>query len=440
LLVDTAAASARCADAETLTVNLLRLAGERLADRAPEHQAEALGRLAEAAHPTASGEKIFAAYREALHKTTPNRHNQVRRNLAEAGAMQVLSREFLAEVLPWQEADSLRKLQHWRDVVLAQHPALMDGLRQTVADLLGKPGQGGAAWPLAEALLPRLDNNAAAKPGALALYQALAFALPLTPDSWRPGLSAPPNGLAPEASARLRILKFMHQVKTLASEPDWAVTRFPYAEPAWSQDVRALIPETKLQVLTWCISTFETVGVTIPEEAQGLLKLLDVVDERPAIAEVVTHLLKGRDPVTSVLVIMAFARCGLEGPKSHENWGGIVKAILARQDKVTRQLLEEHLARRFGRRDEKYEDRLQRLCEAAGLALPRPIASDSTRVGRSAAPATDASETKAGFQVGNLLTQARRSLQRLVGGTEEGEKPAGPSEEKPKKPGRGRDG
>jgi hypothetical protein len=363
----------RCADAATLTQDALRIAREQL--RAHPQRAEALGRLAEAAHGTASGTTLFAAYRHEMEQAEPNQYSKIRQALATAGVVHVLCRELLAEVLPWNEENGHRTLQSWQSAVLKAHAKVLDGVRQEVAILLGEPEQADSMFPLAEALIPKQPDKSAAGRGLVALYGAVARVLPLEPlsNKWRQALASLPGGVAPEAQARLRVLQFMGAVAKLASDEHWSPTDFPHSDPAWRDDIRSLGPGEKAQVLEWCLDTFATTGVTTAQEAEGLVVLLRAAGEQSAdtVANAVAYLLKERDPVTAVLVATAFALCALEGAQKSAAWGVIVRAILEPWDKSTRRLFEAHLAHRFGRRGQQYNERLLELCDAAGL--PRPI-------------------------------------------------------------------
>lgn len=415
LLAETAFACARCAEAEKLTMDLVRLAQKQY----PEHEqlAITLGRMADASLNTAPGEKVFKAYQDTIKQITSNRHVAVHRKLAEVGGTRVLCRELLADVLPWNDQDSPRKLQHWRDNVLASKRQVMDDLRQQVANLLGQPGQAKGTFPLAEALIPKHEGKLAAGPGLLALYTAATLALPLAPTSWRQFLATPPEGLTAGTATRLRVLKFVYETGQLTGEADWSTVKFPSDNPAWNRDVPALNVDDKQQALAWCIDTFKVVGVTTPEEAHGLITLLDAVGEKARLAEAVGRLTKGRDPVTCVMVATAFARCALENVCQAENWGLIVKSILERYDKATRQLFEAHLTHRFGRRGEKYDERLRRLCETVGLALPQAATSSQSPP---SAPSTSGT-TKPGSissEISRGLTEVVSFAKRLGGAPE----------------------
>lgn len=371
ILIKCVVACSQKTEATQETLTLLNITRERLPD--DEQHVVALGRMAEAAHSTPSGRKLFRVYQDAVKLLASLRQFKIRRSLAEADVVHVLSRELLVEVLPWSRVDSPRKLQSWQDEVLSRHIMVVDGLHQQVADLLGQPGDVQGILPLVEELLPKKVVKSASRPGLRALYSAVALVLPLKPDSWRSSFASLLEYLTPAAIARLRIMKFMQDIEQRASKAKWSTTEFPYTDTIWSRDVRSLenINE-KRQVLSWCINTFETAEMTTLEEAQGLVRLLDEAGERAEVANTVERLLRGRDLVRRVLVVMAFTLYGLEeDQKKHQtSWGAIVGDILKRCDRETRRHFKEHLIWRFDRRGKDYQERLRQLCKAADLSLP----------------------------------------------------------------------
>jgi hypothetical protein len=416
MLTEIARAASRSAAAAGFTADVLRFAQERIPEE--NQYAVVLGRMAEAAHGTAAGQTLFAAYQDVMEQIRDKHRNRIHRKLAQADVVHVLCHELLDEVLPWDD-ESPNKFQRWRSVVLDPHAQVMDGLRQQVAGLLTEPGQAEArnVAPLVEELMPKPQAKAAAQPGSLALYQAVVLSLPLEPlpDQWSQPLASPPDGLPPEVAARLRVLKFMREIEQRAIGPRWATTEFPYDDPAWQRDVPSLVPDDKSRMLTWCVDTFATTGVTTPEEAQGLTRLLAAVGEESpqSIANVAARLLVGSDPVTCVLVATAFARCALEGAEPDGTWGDIVKEILIRFDKSTLQLFDAHLTHRFCRRDQEYEARLEQLRISVGLSRPQPAALP-TKVGDLTTSPSPTPSQPLGVAA-SVLDSAKRSWRRLSG-------------------------
>ncbi len=436
LLTETAVSTSRCMEAEKLSSVLLQLTEQQVPNK--EELAVVLGRMAQAASVnTPPGKKLFEAYRASIQTLTSNRQVFIRRKLVEADAVQVVCREILMEILPWNVTDSPNKFQHWRNEILAHHPKALDALRQQVADLLKQPGQLERVMPFAEELLPKQGNKSTPEAGLRALCTAWLLSLPLQPISLdRPIFSTLGDDyLTPEAAAHLRLLKFMNKVRQMAEIPDWSTTKFPHTDPAWSRDARLLNHTEKTQILTWCMATFRASGLTTQEEAQGLIQLLDAVDQKPAVAEIVGQLLKGRDTVTNVLVVTSFVQYALAGerkPAQVEFWGSTIGDILKRCDRTMRQLLEAHLAYRFAQSSAEQTSRLHQLCQAAGLSLPKPAMLPQPEIhplvkGTGASTATPPkAEQRSGID--QLTALARHSWQQLWGESKNADAP--PDEQK----------
>ncbi|MFO1432367.1 MAG: hypothetical protein U1F76_19855 [Candidatus Competibacteraceae bacterium] len=362
-LTEITAAGARADHAQEIMAELLPIVRQSYSQA--QELAVALGRMAEAAYGTAVQETLLTAYQEALQQA-PSRQDQIRRKLAGAGAVQVLCHELLAEVLPWKAEDSSR-LQHWDSMVLRQHPQLLDTLCRQVADRMAKPIDREAILPLAQKLLSRGSKQAEA--GFAALYNATILGLPLQPlgETWKQALATLPPGLSQAAESRRRILRFLGQLQRRAGEPDWSILQFPHTDPAWESDVRSLNAMQQAQVLAWCIDTFTSTGVTTAEEATRLTGLLAAIGktEPDDIAGAVQQLLAGRDPVTEVLVAMAFVQSALSDPGAVGQTGKNLAAILKRFDSATRRLFEEHLQHRFCPPGQ--QKRLEPLLLATGL-------------------------------------------------------------------------
>ena len=378
LLTETASSTSRCGEAEKLTSRLLQLTQEQVLDK--EDLAMILGRMAEAASVnTPPGEKLFEAYRETIELLRPNRRIAIRRKLVEFEAVQVICREVFMETLPWDVMESPIKFQHWRNEILVSRPKVLDALRQQVADLLIQPEQQERVMPLVEELLPKQGNKFTPEAGLQDLCGAWVLSLPLRP--------MPPDQsifftledgyLAPEAAVRLRILKFMSKVQQRAEMSDWSTTKFPYDDPVWNHDIQSLHSNEKLQLLTWYVNIINASGLTTLEETQALVQTLDAVDQKSAIAEIVGQLIKGSDTITNVLIMTSFIQYALnrERPNQIEFWGHVTRDILKRCDRIARQLLEAHIAYRFAQSGDEQTLRLHRLCQTAGLSLPKPAAS-----------------------------------------------------------------
>ena len=129
----------------------------QLQTRNSESAALLLGQLAEVAHDTETGKRLYSAYQEAMENATPDNRQTVRRKLAGAGVKHVLCRDLVDDLLPWSNDEANgRALQFWlKDVA----PALGDELLQEVASRMRTlPGQTDRL-ALAKAFLPKPANR-----------------------------------------------------------------------------------------------------------------------------------------------------------------------------------------------------------------------------------------------------------------------------------------
>jgi hypothetical protein len=282
----------------------------------------------------------------------------------------------VAGAIPWDQARSTAHLSEWWSNCLETYPPLLDRLRGRVAEWLSHPQKGDDAWPLATSLLRRPGNKAADKdPGYAALCGAIVLRLPLDPldEEMSRGLACPVSALAPAAATRLKILKFLGDLEKRAAAADWSPATFPHSDPTWASDVAALDEADRQDVVKWCLRRFAVAsGVTTVEHARGLVQMLRAagMDSEGAIARAFSLLIKDRDAVTQVLAVTALARLALEGQHPDRGVPRMIGRIAEQWDAVTRKLLVEHLARRFGRRPDRHDERLRELCEEARLVEP----------------------------------------------------------------------
>jgi hypothetical protein len=369
-----AAACSRCAEREKLTQRAIAIANQRFPE--PQQLAVQLGRMAEAAYGTPGEPAMLAAYRDAVSKVAAKRA-WVHQRLAEAGAVQVLCREILAETIPWDADRSPGRLQTWRHEVLDAHAAVLDGLCRQVAGAVQEPGKFAGILPLAEQLLPKdLQKPSSLAPGAMTLFAAVVTGLPFQPPAapWRRALLSTPDGLPAAAAARLRVFQFMLAIEERSRACDWSPASFPRSDPAWKRDARELAGGDKANLLTWCLAGFRHSGATAPSEALGLVQLLESMGEDSAgqVAQAFHQLLQGRDKVTWVLSATACVDAALAGSSPKVPWGRILGALLGRSDPMVRQLFLAHLERRFGPRSEERDARIEQLCVEAGLKEAKP--------------------------------------------------------------------
>lgn len=411
-LVETARAVAQCADAASLTNEVIELVNTGIQD--PCDRAVAFARLATSTEGSPSEEKFAAAYSEHRAKVEEQQINKLRRQLADAHAIPILLRELTADVLPWSE-ESPKKFKAWMDGI-NQSRELLDAVRMSVARWLQQPNQSDKYLPLAEALWPRQqekmggDNN-----GLAALAGAIIGALPLAPldNRWAEKLKQIPDKTPPQAKTRLRLLLFLSRIEQSAKNPDWSLTKFPSKDQEW-RAVGALPPEERDAVAQWCLTTFQQCGVRKPDEADALINFFlnigykSIEGLADVVADAVEQLLEGRDPVTSVLVAMAFAQNGLDDASQRREWGMILKAILDCDsfDKNTRKLFDAHLELRFGRRDKNYEKNISELRRVAGLPAPKSAAAPAPAANQARSATPESSSTQ------NLLGKMTRFLRR----------------------------
>jgi hypothetical protein len=358
-------------DAETLAADLVKMAEGKAADAV--QRIVLLGNMAEAAYATTSGKTFLAAYDKAVLGEEEGVRNKARRALASEGASQILSIEALNELTPWTD-DSPDRFRSWWDVALKHQARLFDRLCGEAADRLQKDAGRTATLPLAEALLSR-SGRPDAGPGALALWEIVAKTLPLEAESagWLRVLASVPPGASSTATQRIAVVKFVADTQQKSKASTWSVVQFPHKDPAW-RAVRGLEPGDRKRLVSWAIDTLDVPGVTTPAEADAFVQILDAVDfsSDDEIATAVAQLTSGRDPVTSVLVAMNLVRTVIDSSRSTARYGNVLGAILDKWDRNTVKLFEAHLARRFGRRESREEERLAQLCEAARINVSKP--------------------------------------------------------------------
>ncbi len=413
-LIEIARAAAQCADAASLTAEVIQIA--KAGVEQPRHLAVAFARMAAAAQGKPSDEKFAAAYSEQRAKVEDHHVNKLRERLADARATTILLRELTADVMPWNEG-SPKKFKAWMEGInnSKERSYALDAARHQVAQWLQPPNHADKYLPLAEALWPKQQEKTGGSDGLAALAGAIIGALPLEPldDQWAARLKQLPDKTSSQAKTRLRLLGFLSKIEQDAKKPDWSLTKFPSNQQEW-REVSALPDEERNEVAQRCLNTFQQCGVSEPNEAAGLVNFFLNLGYKPlsSLAEVVAgaveQMLEERDPVTHVRAAMAFADYALSDTSQRAEWGMILKAILDRFDKNTYKLFDAHLERRFGRRDRKYEDRVLELRKVAGLPVPKPAPPP--------APAADQakSATPGSSPTQNLLDKMKRF--RLWGG------------------------
>ena len=413
-LRELAQACSLCEGTEDRARELLSLALSRFTEDQNEMRADIMAQLAEAAHGRPASDIFFDAYRAELERVASGRF-KLRRKLAAAGVKHVLSRELIAEVLPWDED---RFQSWWREILRDEH--VLDAARRAVAaHMRNAETTNGDTLELAEALIRNAANVPAAGSGLAELYEMVALTLPFEPLSkkWARLKNSLPES---QASARLRVMEFMSDVERRSGEPTWSVVFFPHEHKAWTEDLKQLGDEERDTALAWCLEQFADTGITTPQEAAAFVSIWSAAGAGSAeeIGNAMSQLLQERDQVTKVQAIMAFARCVLEGLRQAENYGPLVRALLDNCDRKTRTMFEDHLQRRFARRDHIYSKRLRLLCDVAGLNRPAAPAV------RSAAATQSAHDESAAWpNVTGLFGSAKRSWRKILGGSGDKTKP-----------------
>ena len=405
-------AGTRSKNSMEMTEKLLAIAQEQLPEGEP--RAVGLGRMAEAGLESPMGERLYRAYREVISKQP--KPARIHQRLAQAGVTRILCWELADEVLPWNGAQSATALEGWGKRLFAEHPLLFNAACEDAAVRL-RQSQSKEVLPFAMALItlqyPHMRD--AQLPGRTALYAVITRALPLVPGAGNPGLmlGPPPVGLAPELVRRLEVLSFLQRIEGNTGKVGWSPAAFPHSDPAWRQMVATLSDQDKEEVVAWCVRTFTATGVGSQEDAEGLVTMLAAVGRsQPAqVAETVLQLLKGRDAVTQVLAATAFACCVLDRGGRRTAGEQYFREITIRLERDVRQLLDQHLERRFAPADPAYRQRLQELRSAVGFAPasapPGDVSADE--------PSEASMEHQATRFVQQGVEQGRRFFRSLLG-------------------------
>ena len=366
---------------------ILREVLQIVQDQLPEPRGRvvALGRMSEGTLGTQLGGVLFGKYQEelALVKEDAAR-NDIRSDLAKAGAVRVLCGEIVDDVLPWQEKDSAEKdsaekdsagrFQSWWDTILTEYPAVLDALRSRIGDLLRRGELSDMDICLAKRLLARLPGEQGPRPGLSSLWGAMVLSQPVGPLSAEveQTFSALPDDIGMEAQNRLAIMRFMTATDAAISRGGWSVSQFKYSDPAWG-NVAQLTGADKTRAIRWCVGKFKPTGVADAKDAGIFCSILLKAGEKDVhgiVDAVVVHLLDGRDVVTDVQVVTAFALMAVRESQKSSYWTRFFAALIERIDKRTCGLLEEHLQHRFRSTTVQDDKEMLRICTSAGLSVP----------------------------------------------------------------------
>ncbi|MFP4476454.1 MAG: hypothetical protein ACLFOY_12915, partial [Desulfatibacillaceae bacterium] len=360
---------ARTGGADAGFDRLMDLAGKHF--EGPLRFALCLGRMADRAAGAPLGDRIGSEYRRAVAGLAARDAMKVRRALARAGAGKVLAREIMGDVLPWTEPESDEKFARWKEEVLGE-PGIVGACAGRVAAILRETDRPGEIEPLAARLLALAPDQE--DPGIVDLFTTVVERLPLGPLSgaWVDTLTRIPSGAPEELVQRLRVARFLRMLADKAAEPGWSPADFPHEHEVWRDTVPDLEEEAREAVVKWCLDLCGAAGVVSGRDAAGVHAMLsagrDLSAEKTAVR--LLELLDGRDPVTRVVMAMAFARGFLEGGGEAELGAAVAGGLLTRYAPEERKLFERHLAGHFGRPMEDYKKRMTMLCAKLGIAVP----------------------------------------------------------------------
>jgi hypothetical protein len=380
LLCDLTKAGAYSSQPEKIIAEAVQLAKSHF--DASEKFALVLGLMANVVIDTSSFTTMLETYLEALKEIPSNRLHSVHRDLASEGAVRLLCRELLNEVLPWQAEESAKKVQPWRDALFSSHPAVLDEILHWLAEKIADAAKAQEVFPLAEELLLGHGNQAAKRSSAIALFNAVALALPLAPipKEWEQAYSGV-QGLGPEADARLRVLKLMRQVDQQSRLPNWKPSQFPLNDPAWKANARDLPAMERQELVPWCADLASIHGVTCPADARWLVSVLRAIgeDSVASLSSAVERMLEKRDMVTITLVTAAFADCALEDKSSDAMWLPYTRAILNQFSRDQRFLFVAYMESRFGPSTPSRDEKVEQLLVNLELIKPRVSSSENVK-------------------------------------------------------------
>ncbi len=317
-------------------------------------------------------DRYLNEYKSGMAQLKPAQRNSVHRELAAAGASELLVDEFLAEISQADEGVRKNTLQHWRDVVINPHPKVYECLCSRIASMLRSNADDAEILWLAQAMIPSKPPQVV--PDAMKeLYESLIMAFPLLPAEEGKGINFQlPGGLPEGAYLRARLLAFLQDVYAKSQQPGWSLEHFPAREDEWRKAVKSLPPVQKGELVNWALGSFDDTGVTTSEHAAGLTDLMNNCGEMDQLGTALGAMLQGRDPVTWVIAATAFLDFA-QKLKDGKQAQMLVRLALQDFDRNHRRLLEEHAWNRFGAPQGKAQDRLVEIFQGAGLSLPRNL-------------------------------------------------------------------
>lgn len=390
-LEEAAWACARCEDPLERGRLLLRVFQKLIPDlKKEEHQALALGCMADKVWGTPAWDLLVKEYQKLLEQLPPRGQQDLRKELARRKANDLLSQELLSRLLSQDGQQRAQTLHEWWTLCLNAYPEVLECVQKTVAVGLGQEPKGNTYLPLAWQLL-RLPGKPADNAGFTALFSAAALCLPLQPlkEAWQKILAAPPPSLAAAPAARLRVLKLLTELDQQVQRADGSPLTFLLKHPTWAADIPNLDEGKKKGLLEWCLERCSATGISTARDAADLVRLLRLAGiEENGLAGYFNHLLRPRDLVTHLLAATAIARCVLEGTPPLPEGVDLLTALVADWDREKKKLLAEHLWRRFRPPDEEYEEHYRQLCQKTGLPsiLPEPVLEEDKGKAKEAAP------------------------------------------------------
>lgn len=162
----------------------------------------------------------------------------------------------------------------------------------------------------------------------------------------------------------------------MTQKNDWSIQNFPLENNYWPQ-VKFLDEKDRLEAVSWLSDIFKQTGITSSEDAKKLIEILEHTGEifLENISNVVGDLCANRDPVTTVITVMSFAKLYLQG---NERYLNIIKKLVDRLDRTEKKLFISHLESHFSKPDKVYKTQQQKLLNELGVWSIKPSSDEST--------------------------------------------------------------
>lgn len=341
-------------------------AGKLISD--PLAQAEALARMCQHLSDGLVRGEFWALFKSARDNVDAS---ALLRRLVAAKAAPILADELYESVIPWEDGRSDSALKKWKhDLKEAGGIGLLDPARSRIARRSGRE-----ALELMAGLLP-CDKRESELRGFAELYAAVIRLMDLLPktagNDRRAVLDGAPPNLPADVKARFDVMQFLLDVETQSASPGWSIADFRSDDKRWVA-AGTLEPGDREQALGYCAAKISQVGIRSARDVEALVGMTRAAGEpdvAPSVLRRVDSLLTGRDPVTCVNVLTAFADKALEDGNGASLCGDLFVRALGGLDRTTTALLADHLGRRFCQPTPQHRDTLARLCQQADIPAP----------------------------------------------------------------------